>query len=865
MEKLKKYIKNSGATRRKLIIVSCWIVSVDVLFFGKLDIRNTFIYPIAEHVANNILPIIVLLCIAGFLGFTYKNKHTYYSLYLSVGSVLMCTVSTSLVITTDYISEPCYPIILTGIFSAAFLVLYFYNDYCDIVKAKPMGLKPNPFAPISRYDELYKSRQHQAHRLIGIIVSKESDHGCSVCVSGEWGSGKTSFVNAVLDKISSECEKSKLRISDIEEIRINAMELDDLSALVNYFFRRMKNILKENGIYSGVNSEYQELLGSLTGTVITETVGGFIKSKLSSDSNYRESLSNISQLLGTQLSDKKIIVVVDDLERCSEEKARLFLYFIKEIAMLNRCVIIFILDCNKLTERTGFDNEFLEKFFSYKINLQSVNENEIIVKSINDDTFLSLLDSSKEVLHNNITNDPERHKEHKELSVNKAQQDYDQFIKEIQNPRRLIKAFENYKYLSGIVDGPLQEKDCRIFLEKVDYKKQIFILSMLYGFSAARYEDIEVNGIEPYFDRMSSDNPENGVDVFDVLVHEEWGHHRSGYISGEIKRFLHWLLLAPDDLPKIANGFTSIQEEYISLIKDGKKPEGASLVNVLSELFSGRFSSEAEKTKVFTQAVKLYSDGMSLDEAIQTINSNNLTGYIINEDGFLKVFYEAFNGKKIDDKDTCKDIFIRFARSYLHGKLNYITSYLYLLDNKDANFRYISEAVFEKNDCLLMIQAYYKKLCERFGLITSQCENAADYLNDLLEKAAEYCNKNNISECGDVVIISDKAEKAAESVKYLLEIEKYIDSYVETRVRNKLTGNNYSEKLDSAIKLMDENKSAAYFSIDSLLKEIMFSDTAISEDVPEKINNIINAWCEKFGEPNVFWRKMYIKIKSKNT
>ena len=378
---------------KKLIISLIFISSIWILQFIEpiaFGIEKTIIYPIAECIVNNHTVIFLSLLITGIIGITFKNKYAYYRVFVNITIALCYLILLSMIITQNFHFGTKYLPIRLILFSASFIITYMFIDE---LKEDTGNEKRNKLSPIAKYEDLYESRHHQATKLIDIIKSKESDCGYSICISGEWGSGKTSFINCVLNKLAYENNK-KCDLS-IAEIRINAMELDSLSSLVNYLFERIKNILKENNIYVGLNSEYQDLVSSLMGIVTTDSTANFIKNKLFPKSDYRENLSNLNQLILTHLKNKKILIVVDDLERCTKEKSLEFLLFIKEIAMLNRCVVIFLTDYDKLKNQTELDNDFLEKFFNYKMNLQSVTVNEIIKKTITDDTFLTLIYSSE--------------------------------------------------------------------------------------------------------------------------------------------------------------------------------------------------------------------------------------------------------------------------------------------------------------------------------------------------------------------------------------------------------------------------------------------------------------------------------------
>jgi len=64
-----------------------------------------------------------------------------------------------------------------------------------------------------------------------------------------------------------------------------------ISSLINYFFKRIEIILKENRIYVGIASEYKDLIASVSGTIIHESASGFLSRKMNSEnSDYRKNI-----------------------------------------------------------------------------------------------------------------------------------------------------------------------------------------------------------------------------------------------------------------------------------------------------------------------------------------------------------------------------------------------------------------------------------------------------------------------------------------------------------------------------------------------------------------------------------------------
>ncbi len=861
-----------------ILIALIWVLHLTD--FIALEIQNTVIYPVAECIINNYIIVFFLLLIMSVSGIFFKNKLSYYRVFANIEMILCYLCMFSVVATQNIPFGTKYMLVRLTIFSVSFIITYMLVDE---FKEETQNQKQNVLNPILQYKDLYTERRYQANNLINIISDEENNYGYSICISAKWGSGKTSFINCVLNKLAINYDSKKTEFS-IAEIRINAMELDNLSSLINYLFDRIKDILKESNIYVGINSEYQDLISSIVGTITTETAMDIIKSKLSSNSDYRENLSNLNQLILTHLENKKIVIVVDDIERCTKEKAVEFILFIKEIAMLNRCIIIFLTDYDELKKRTELEDDFLEKFFNYKMNLHSVSSQEILHKSIKDKEFLELINSSKMIFANNIEKAKnqsylyikyDNRQQYKEERVSQEQKNYELFAEKIQNPRQLIKAYTKYKELLKLADKDtnMQNELYKDFTKKVNYKKQIFIISLLYGFDIKQYELIEDAGIESYFrkfdflykKKLSENDCEDSV--IDILAYEEWSGYYNSYITNEKLRFLSCLLSTPDELTKIATGFTSLQEEYIASIKDNIRPNGVSLLDVLKETINAKFPSDSNKKDYLLQTINLYKNEMNFDDAVMVLTDNRLFHYIQNDNFILEIFYNDFKDTKLINRQKCLDEFVSFAEHYTYYRLNDITRYISFLGDYSPDYSYLNESVFNKKSCSMMIEKYYERVVKELELNLEKPTSAISCLKALCRETDSYCKKNNISNLDDIKILSDRANKTVECIDYLLKFEQCLNSEENIDIHELSNERSYLQKLQSALELISttaEGEIHIYWQeINSLIFEIANSDIDISAEEIEKIDEIILAYNTKYGEPMASWRRMYIEIKNK--
>lgn len=249
------------------------------------------------------------------------------------------------------------------------------------------------YAPIETYDDLSPNFKRIADQMVQVIRSDLSST-YSICLAGDWGVGKTSIIHGMEYKLrelsaqpEQQCEEranrklyEKLReklsrkpsSTRYEIIHINALELDTTESLFLYLFSRIKQILKEQGVYVGLGSTYRTFIGSAVDTITQSSLSILLEGELfAQNEDYRVQKQALSDLIAKAMHSGRIIVVVDDIERCEKEKIKEYLFFIKEIASLECCIPIFVTDYNRLVEQIKDSSEnphiFLDKFFNYTI------------------------------------------------------------------------------------------------------------------------------------------------------------------------------------------------------------------------------------------------------------------------------------------------------------------------------------------------------------------------------------------------------------------------------------------------------------------------------------------------------------------
>lgn len=238
----------------------------------------------------------------------------------------------------------------------------------------------NSFQPAKTYKQLFPQQQRLADKLADTIRNHDADEPLSICIAGKWGAGKTSLVNGTIDLLREDTS-----MCQYECIYVNTMELDTVSSLFTYVFGRIRAILKKHGAYVGIGSEYRQFITSAIGKITDSSLATLLESNLiSSSEDYRIQIKELEECVAAVLDADRILIIVDDVERCDTEKAQQFIFFIKEIATMRNCITVFLADYEYLDQRlsatSGNTDElkeksysFYEKFFNFRIDIPPVD------------------------------------------------------------------------------------------------------------------------------------------------------------------------------------------------------------------------------------------------------------------------------------------------------------------------------------------------------------------------------------------------------------------------------------------------------------------------------------------------------------
>lgn len=185
------------------------------------------------------------------------------------------------------------------------------------------------------------------------IIKNNNPEGIVIAINGPWGSGKSSVINLVKHYLKKDEKPDQLQILDFKCWWFRGEE-----ALVLEFFHQLYGALDQQGLerakeaISQLGSRMLSTLAPLTGAVanlITPGVGGAASSSMNLLSNLikqgktvEELHSEISQALSD--SEKRYLMIIDDIDRLSEDEALLIFRLIKSVGRLPKITYLFAYD-----------------------------------------------------------------------------------------------------------------------------------------------------------------------------------------------------------------------------------------------------------------------------------------------------------------------------------------------------------------------------------------------------------------------------------------------------------------------------------------------------------------------------------------
>lgn len=260
--------------------------------------------------------------------------------------------------------------------------------------------------PINKISEDLLGRAPFSFQLAKAITNYKENLGLVIGIYGSWGTGKTSIINMIENEISNfEDDKTIF-------IRFSPWNYSDKDSLIRLFFESLKiklNIQRNKKINNAIDN-YLEALDILTIFPFFNTnLVGIFKKIIKSIRNNNEisDLETNKRSLEKHLveTNKKIIVVIDDLDRLTNIQIREIFQLVKQVADFPNLIYILSMDrdvvARALTEVQNIDgNDYLEKIVQIPFEIPKIGKDKL--QNILNNKIENIINSSNEKIDINI-------------------------------------------------------------------------------------------------------------------------------------------------------------------------------------------------------------------------------------------------------------------------------------------------------------------------------------------------------------------------------------------------------------------------------------------------------------------------------
>ncbi len=231
-----------------------------------------------------------------------------------------------------------------------------------------------PDNPIPTKEKDLLHRYPLASRIAEVINNFEGDESLVVGIEGEWGSGKTSFINLIL---------GDLRSANALIIKFNPWNFSDENELIKDFFNSIVDSLRQIEGKEGeervkkIKDYSAKLLKRSELTVAPEVSFWGINFKLGEiyklggDDPLEKQKETINRLL--KEIGRRIIIVVDDIDRLDSHETKLIFKLVKITANFANTIFLLAYDrgkvCERIDEKGIKGEEYMKKIIQVSFTL----------------------------------------------------------------------------------------------------------------------------------------------------------------------------------------------------------------------------------------------------------------------------------------------------------------------------------------------------------------------------------------------------------------------------------------------------------------------------------------------------------------
>lgn len=215
-----------------------------------------------------------------------------------------------------------------------------------------------------------------------------------ISIEGKWGSGKTSLMNLIENEIKD----------DVEIMHFNPWLLTDIRQVINLFFDELIKVLCYGSFKAKWNEDIKKDIKTLANILLPDNINvdiGLIKlgykpkdAFIKNDESLEKIKSRINGYLKKLYEEfgKKIVIIVDDIDRLTDEETEFIFRLTKGIADFDNLIYILLYDKGIVAKSLQtFKNEngekYLEKIVQYSLHVLKPHRltlNKLLFQKLNE-------------------------------------------------------------------------------------------------------------------------------------------------------------------------------------------------------------------------------------------------------------------------------------------------------------------------------------------------------------------------------------------------------------------------------------------------------------------------------------------------
>lgn len=254
--------------------------------------------------------------------------------------------------------------------------------------------------PIITSEQDLLGRVDFSRHLAQAICENDGSDGLVIGMYGKWGTGKTSIINMMFEYIDNLYLENSVRNKPIL-IKFSPWNYSDKNDLINMYFKVLKNEIYKKGegkfrkIIGRALREYVKAIDELNADNKTKSSNSIILKALATigaDFLMQEpDLEETKRRLEEKLTESKqrILVVIDDIDRLTNEQIRDVFQLVKQVADFPNVTYILVMDrdivASALNEIHNIDgNEYLEKIVQVPFVIPVLQKSQVFIMLLNE-------------------------------------------------------------------------------------------------------------------------------------------------------------------------------------------------------------------------------------------------------------------------------------------------------------------------------------------------------------------------------------------------------------------------------------------------------------------------------------------------